>query len=617
MQAPDGTVIRVEVPDNATPDQIIAFVSENYKPKAKLTQQQKMDAGRAMFADTSATNDLSGLDKFRAGVGKSFYDIARGVSQLAGQHSREEQDQADQIDRSLMDSGAGIAGNILGHVGLTAPAALPRGAATILGGAAIGAGTGFIQPVGTEGSRGRNTMIGGVAGAAVPAAITGYKGLRSLAEPLSERGRERIVGRTIQRFADDPQNLSRAAGEIVPGSSPTLAEATLDPGLATLQRSAVSADPRLASAMSNRQLEQNAARVSALQGMGGDESAIAAAKAARDAASSPLYDAASKVQVQADQTLKVLVSRPSMKSAWERARKLAQERGETLTIGVDAPASKATTGILDAAGREIEKEVAEQSKTYSGKALHYLKLAMDDLQEEGKRVGMGANEQDALKSTQKHLVAWMDKNIPDYSAARKTYAEASKPINRMDIGNEIMRRSTGNLDDRMGNATLTPAKYANAIRDEEGVVRAATKRDLGGFDKALPQDDVRMLEAVRQDLSRSASADKLGKATGSPTAQYLSSQNLMRQMAGPMGMPQSWSESALLKSAMRPVDFAYSRAEPMVQDTLAKALLDPVEAQRILQGLITTNPEILSLLARYATAGGGPAGLLGVEAAQK
>jgi hypothetical protein len=62
----------------------------------------------------------------------------------------------------------------------------------------------------------------------------------------------------------------------------------------------------------------------------------------------------------------------------------------------------------------------------------------------------------------------------------------------------------------------------------------------------------------------------------------LASQNLLRQTLGPTGMPQSWSENALLQTFMRPVQFGMQAAEPRIQQALADILLDPARARQAL-----------------------------------
>ena len=152
------------------------------------------------------TSGMSGTDKFFAGAGKAVVDMGRGIRQLgaeAGQklgfqtnadQYRQEQDALNKQDSPLMNTGAGIAGNIAGNIAATyAGGSLLRGAGalagagrigqalntvgsaitsptSIKGAAAVGAGMGAIQPVGANDSRTMNSAVGGVAGAAMQAA---------------------------------------------------------------------------------------------------------------------------------------------------------------------------------------------------------------------------------------------------------------------------------------------------------------------------------------------------------------------------------------------------------------------------------------------------------------
>lgn len=103
---------------------------------------------------------------FAAGAGKAFYDIGRGVSQLTGNMTREEMDAVKERDAPLMSTKAGISGNIGGNVAVFAPTAFIPGANTYAGAGLIGAGSGALQPVGTDDSRLANMGFGAAGGLA-------------------------------------------------------------------------------------------------------------------------------------------------------------------------------------------------------------------------------------------------------------------------------------------------------------------------------------------------------------------------------------------------------------------------------------------------------------------
>jgi len=280
---------------------LLAKVQEEGKgAKQKAAYDRALGEERQKMMDERGT-----LDNIRAGIGKSIYDTGRGLSQLFGGMSREEVDQTKALDAPLMKSGGGITGNVLGQIGQSmlplgaarlaaavpgrvgaAVNALP-GANTVLGGAALGGGQGFIQPVGTEDSRFVNTALGTFAGGAIPAGVAGYRATRAALDPMTAAGRDRVTGRMLNQFATNPeQALERmAAGKSnVPGVMPSVGEATLDPGLATLERSMLNFPGPMQGAMSERLAQNNAARQKFLEAIGGTADELSSAKAAASSA---------------------------------------------------------------------------------------------------------------------------------------------------------------------------------------------------------------------------------------------------------------------------------------------------------------------------------------------
>lgn len=152
----------------------------------------------AQEAQIDPTEGMSGLDKFLAGTGKAFVDIARGAGQLAGIVDQGEIDDAKARDAALMRTGAGLAGNVAGNVaaslvpagtaavaarGLAAIPQLARVvqaieaakaahpfAAAVAPGTASGALMGALEPVATGESRMKNVALNAGAGAIAAAA---------------------------------------------------------------------------------------------------------------------------------------------------------------------------------------------------------------------------------------------------------------------------------------------------------------------------------------------------------------------------------------------------------------------------------------------------------------
>lgn len=198
VRMPDGTLIR-NVPEGTTKADLQRKLN-----RAKLKQENPGEhdpASPEWRAKYGPTAGMSAMDKFWAGAGKSVADVGRGVMQLTGFGSREEQDEVNRLDADLMSTGAGVAGSVAGTLATTLlPAGMvAKGATAINAGktanaaralvnpttiraaAAGGSLQGALRPVGTDQSRLMNTGIGAVGSTA------GYglaRGIGRIAEPV-------------------------------------------------------------------------------------------------------------------------------------------------------------------------------------------------------------------------------------------------------------------------------------------------------------------------------------------------------------------------------------------------------------------------------------------------
>jgi hypothetical protein len=135
-------------------------------------------------ASIDPTEGMSGPQKFLAGAGKGMVDVYRGGKQLLGLASQDEIDEAKKLDAPLMNTGAGVAGNVVGNMAAFLPAAFVPGANTLAGAAVMGGGMGALTPTATGDSRATNMAIGAGGG------MAGYglgKGLSKLITPTGNQ----------------------------------------------------------------------------------------------------------------------------------------------------------------------------------------------------------------------------------------------------------------------------------------------------------------------------------------------------------------------------------------------------------------------------------------------
>jgi hypothetical protein len=552
---------------------------------AKAYQLARSQAKASKPETYDPTEGMSGLDKFRAGMGKAFYDVARGAGQLVGAVSRDDVAESRKRDAPLMRTGAGVAGNIGGTVALLAPTALIPGANTITGGAAIGAGTALLQPsTSTEETIG-NLALGGVAGAAVPAVVRGARVARAAAEPFYEGGRNAIVGRALNRAAgnDAPavaQRLQSAAapfvgpsqgaiprttmGELVPGSLPTVGQAAQNPGVAALERAATATNPEVTNAVSQLMTAQNAARVGVLDDMAGRTSgARDFFAAARDGTANQLYANAranglQPLTQQQQALVGDLMQRPAMRDALAQAQRLAANEG---------------LNIADPGG--------------SVAGLDYVRRALAD-----QVAGSNGNERRILEGIMTRLTGVMDQVSPDLRAARETFAGMSRPINQMDVAQDIMQRSVNPLS---GN--LQPQAFARSLND--ATAARATGFPGATLERTMTPAQNNALTSVLLDLQRSNAAQNAGRGVGSDTVQKLAYLNIMDESGVPSVIRNFGPAQVVGGLTGRAADAAYARANRELANRLAEVMLDPAQAATLmLTGGPAAQNQMLNLLTR-------------------
>ena len=74
VTVPGGGKIRVRGPDDATEEQIFAFAKQEHEKTAAQIANDPISQGSQNFA-----SDMPFLDQLRAGAGKAFADLGRGV----------------------------------------------------------------------------------------------------------------------------------------------------------------------------------------------------------------------------------------------------------------------------------------------------------------------------------------------------------------------------------------------------------------------------------------------------------------------------------------------------------------------------------------------------------
>ncbi|NBT06582.1 MAG: hypothetical protein EBS54_07640 [Betaproteobacteria bacterium] len=572
---PDGTVL--EFPDG-TPQAVIDEVK-----KREAAGAASSEALNRALASSYAGQDVGQMGTLMRGLGGAKVALDRaalGLKGLVTDLSPEDKALLEQGKAFVNQGGtAANVGNIAGDVAIGAVPAmraqqlvakgasvLPRALAMItnpVSSAAIGGGA--TAAALTPENRGEAAALGAAGGALgeVGGRVASglYSGGKALVEPFYQSGRERILKRSLERFATDP-NAVRAAADnpqmLVPGAMPTLAEATLDPGIAQLQRGAAAASPDVASALAESNRQRIGAYKSVLNDLAGDETRRQAADTARETAARNLYGQAYAQNPQANLTpalqaeIGALMKRPSIQAAIGEARQLAAEEG-----------------------RQITNQGSIQG-------LHDIKRVLDGKIGEAVRAGNNTQAR-ALEDTQAKLLNVIETLAPDYANARTTYRELSKPINQMDVGQALSDRLFPALSNYSDDLARTRGEtYAKALEESKQMVRKATGLNNADLGTVLEPQQLANVQGIARDIARNTAAAELARVPGSPTAQYLAAGNVMRGIGGPVGLPQGFVDSMLGQTVNKVLNLGLAVPEQQLQRMLGQALTDPQTAARLM-----------------------------------
>lgn len=660
IQLDDGRIAKLEGPEGASNEEL----------GAELVKWQKAQPN-------PVTQGMSGYEKFMAGAGKAVADTGLGLRQagasvadfasprMAGQGSRADELRQEvkgvrQRDAPLMDTGAGMTGNIAGNIAM---ALLPGGIAvqggkmlmkipaaakiaqalmgggraammpkTIAGAGTVGAIQGAVQPSESLKETALNAGIGGAGGAAVPALIRSGQVVKALVDPMTQSGQRQIVGRAINQAAGSPEDAARALtnlkasqqpfvgpvpegeiarqmmGEIVPGSVPTTAQAAGVPSIASLSRAAGSVDAQSQNALSQRMAEQNAARYRQVENIAGSTGGRDFAAINRKVVGDDMYEQARRGGI-------------------DPAALTPEAQANIANFQQRVPPE-----ILASAQKLAKINGVPLDNASSVQGMHWVKKAIDGEIEAAKRAG-NTDLSRAYTGLQNDLLGGLDELSPAYGAARREFAAMSKPINEMDVAQEVLNKSTSALPRAMDDPALNvpsvrPEAFARALSDKtaSNVVRSGAT-----LEGVMQPRNLQAMQNVQEDLARANFAQTAGKEMGgSDTAQKLAFANLAQQAGlpkwvspqllmtglgtaggalagGPFGAGAGAAVGALTKAGAKQV---YQDTNTEMSRKLAEALLNPQTAAQLMEaGMVSPAMQQLVNNSR------GSGGVLGAQMA--
>jgi hypothetical protein len=569
------------------------------------------------------TKGMSAIERGIAGAGKFFVDQGRSVKQLTGNMTREEVDRAQQIDAPLMDTTAGKVGYAGGALATMIVPGAGASRAASAGNAAIKAGNtsrlvrtgtsvanagksallpttlrgattqglviGGMQPVGSEDSRIQNAAVGGGLGllgqgvtSGLGALVRGAKG-----QSITQGGINRRVVDTIRENAINGwENLMRPQPSLVPGVQRTLAEESLDDGIAGLSRTAI--DPAY---MTSQATVNNAARVNYLRPIAGDEVAMREAEALRTANNASSFEQARGQQF--------AVPKPPEESLIIMPKGVDRPNISAPSVADDmSPLYSQLDGIkarfAGGDSANLVQGYATRIREAGGDGLKLDNIRKDialkmQQKPEGVNISDLAMVYDALSGHLKSI-------SPNFREAIDGWARDSIPIDRMKIGQQLIGIKSGSAvpDAVTGEQVLLPAAFSRQARDLDGVAQSATGFNRASASTYLSPEDMARIKAVQDDLERQAFAQTKGGRPGSPTFDRM-------EMAGKIANS-SMPIPQIVKDGFAALD---KIGQDRLKSKLAEVLANPQQARQLLAKYPPSDARIIEgVLQRIGWAGG-------------
>jgi hypothetical protein len=600
----------IEFPDDMSSEQITSILSKQggqttapaavpKKAKAPSVVEQMIGPGSPFYSlfRGAIIEPALGVNEMFARTGLFGEDIKQGAVGLVRKERAAYEAGRTAMGREGFDVPQ-LAGAII------SPASRAVAAERAIAGGVVQAG---IMPSGQEdvgayiNDKLFNMGIGAIIGKTVPlVAEAGSYALKKIADlPITASQKEAAIRRYVESLAGSAKTevitALRNAGQIVTGSRPTTAEAVAEvPAAVGLvkEQQRLAGQVSTAPKFSQRELEQQAARKQELVGTFGTEADLAAAEAARTAATAPLRKTALEQANVAGQVVPKLEADVAARQA--AVMRNLQEQGKTATGEAQALVRANEWGArgqlrfperyyknlelaqsLSGATQEFGDAVAQRKAELAFKQFQ-LKSVADEgfyplttqpiigrIDDSLGRVGERSNELlvNSLQGLRAKLEGLADKNgiinsvdlynvrkeigsdiksfltqrnepfgaqatnvetsvkkildkaINDASGTKvwsdylSKFADHSKKINQMEVGQELIKKLNLNLAD-----VEKAGKFASAVDDSASLIKRTTGtpryEKLSDF---LTPEQTASVERVRADLARNQKAIEAGK----------------------------------------------------------------------------------------------------------
>jgi hypothetical protein len=429
--------------------------------------------------------------------------------------------QARQLAGPTVEMLGGVGGGVLGA---------PGGPVGVVGGSAVGYATAkellnkadvalglAPQETGTQAMKrsagniaegAAYEVAGGVAGKVVNKLVDAGTAVMGKVADINQLPKQ-LAAKIARKSFETPANVAAGrnalqeaikAGDDVTAQQALAQGKVVAPGAqAVIQKTISKTSPAV---QASKELADETARMSTIKEITPD---LDAAIKARKAAADPFYKAADAVIVPIDKDVAAILARMP-EGTLASAANIAKMDGRPFVMGKTTAPSMQPTGVLDATGNPVMREIPGNTAELTGESMHFIKRALSDVVYGPPAAGIGRDTQIAARDLLKEYTKVFETKVPAYGQARAIFSDLSAPVNQA----QVLKEMASVLEKPGGGERIGP--FLNVLgRGETAMLKRAGGKGAPRYEalsEVLTPKQLQSVRAVADQLSAEASIGK-------------------------------------------------------------------------------------------------------------
>jgi hypothetical protein len=251
-----------------------------------------------------------------------------------------------------------------------------------------------------------------------------------------------------------------------------------------------------------KELADETARMSTIKEITPD---LDAAVKVRKAAADPFYKTADAAIVPIDSDVAAVLARMP-EGTLAAAANLAKMDGRPFIMGKTTAPVMQPTGVLDAAGNPVMREIPGNTAELTGESMHYIRRALSDVAYGSPASGIGRDTQIAARNLLDDYLKVFESKVPEYGQARAIFSDLSAPVNQA----QVLKEMASVLEKPGGGERVGP--FLNVLgRGEEAMLKRAGGKGAPRYEALSEVLTPDQLKAVRTVADQLAAEQSIGK----------------------------------------------------------------------------------------------------------